>query len=74
MAVLGVPALLAFLAEKRKQKKKALRVIISGAPASGKGTQCEGIVSEFGLVHISTGDMLRDEVRCAYAPPTFGSI
>jgi len=31
--------------------------------ASGKGTQCDGIVSDFGLVHISTGDELRMHVR-----------
>mmetsp|Transcript_13454 Transcript_13454/g.18418 ORF Transcript_13454/g.18418 Transcript_13454/m.18418 type:complete len:287 (-) Transcript_13454:83-943(-) len=37
-------------------------VIIAGAPASGKGTQCEGIVDAFDLVHISTGDMLRAAV------------
>eukprot|EP00244_Chara_vulgaris_P008985 TRINITY_DN3685_c0_g1_i3.p1 TRINITY_DN3685_c0_g1~~TRINITY_DN3685_c0_g1_i3.p1 ORF type:complete len:532 (-),score=110.45 TRINITY_DN3685_c0_g1_i3:227-1798(-) len=42
--------------------KKPLRVIISGAPASGKGTQCELIVKKFGLVHISAGDLLRAEV------------
>lgn len=38
------------------------KVIIAGAPASGKGTQCEMIKSEFGLVHLSTGDMLRAAV------------
>ncbi|PWA88253.1 adenylate kinase [Artemisia annua] len=36
--------------------------MISGAPASGKGTQCELIVQKYGLVHISTGDLLRSEV------------
>ncbi|KAL6965555.1 adenylate kinase [Sarracenia purpurea var. burkii] len=39
-----------------------IKVMISGAPASGKGTQCEMIVQKFGLVHISTGDLLRTEV------------
>ncbi|XP_050881230.1 adenylate kinase 5, chloroplastic isoform X2 [Lathyrus oleraceus] len=39
-----------------------LKVMISGAPASGKGTQCELIVTKYGLVHISTGDLLRQEV------------
>jgi adenylate kinase len=39
------------------------KVIISGAPASGKGTQCEFIVSRFGVVHISTGDALREQVK-----------
>ncbi|EOY31328.1 Adenylate kinase family protein isoform 1 [Theobroma cacao] len=43
-------------------KSEPLKVMISGAPASGKGTQCELIVQKFGLVHISTGDLLRDEV------------
>lgn len=39
-----------------------LKVIIAGAPASGKGTQCELIVQKYGLAHISAGDMLRAEV------------
>ncbi|MQM05920.1 hypothetical protein Taro_038737 [Colocasia esculenta] len=42
-----------------------LKVMISGAPASGKGTQCEMIVKKYGLVHISTGDLLRAEVSSA---------
>ncbi|KAL8234994.1 hypothetical protein R6Q59_021094 [Mikania micrantha] len=43
-------------------QNEPLKVMISGAPASGKGTQCEMIVQKFGLVHISTGDLLRSEV------------
>lgn len=39
------------------------KIIISGAPASGKGTQCEFIVNKFGVVHISTGDALREQVK-----------
>ncbi|KAG0593949.1 hypothetical protein M758_UG034400 [Ceratodon purpureus] len=39
-----------------------LRVMISGAPASGKGTQCEMIVEQYNLAHIATGDLLRAEV------------
>ncbi|KAH7671885.1 Adenylate kinase/UMP-CMP kinase protein [Dioscorea alata] len=42
--------------------REPLKVMISGAPASGKGTQCEMIVEKYGLVHISTGDLLRAEV------------
>lgn len=34
-----------------------------GGPASGKGTQCEKIASEYGVIHLSTGDMLREAVR-----------
>jgi len=39
-----------------------VNIIIAGAPASGKGTQCEIIKKEFGVVHLSTGDMLRAAV------------
>ena len=38
----------------------APKIIIAGAPASGKGTQCEMIREKFGVVHLSTGDMLRE--------------
>ena len=43
--------------------KSALKIIIAGAPAAGKGTQCEVIKSEFGVVHLSTGDILRAAVK-----------
>jgi len=36
--------------------------MISGAPAAGKGTQCEKIVEKYGMVHISVGDLLREQV------------
>lgn len=36
--------------------------MIMGAPAAGKGTQCEKIVEKLKLVHISVGDLLRAEV------------
>jgi adenylate kinase len=39
------------------------KFLIIGPPGGGKGTLCDQIVKEFGLVHISGGDMLRDEVR-----------
>ncbi|XP_072992122.1 adenylate kinase, chloroplastic-like isoform X2 [Typha latifolia] len=41
---------------------QSLKVMISGAPASGKGTQCELIKEKYGLVHISAGDLLREEI------------
>jgi len=39
------------------------KIIISGAPASGKGTQCQLIVEKYGVKHVSTGDALRAHVR-----------
>ena len=39
------------------------KIIISGGPASGKGTQCELIVAKYGCKHISTGDALRHHVK-----------
>lgn len=40
-----------------------LNVIIFGAPGSGKGTASEFLVKEYGFVHCSAGDLLRDEVK-----------
>ena len=34
-----------------------------GGPASGKGTQCEKLVEEFGYKHISTGALMRAETQ-----------
>jgi len=38
---------------------KELNIILMGPPAAGKGTQSELIVKEYGICHISTGDMFR---------------
>jgi hypothetical protein len=40
-----------------------INMIIAGAPAAGKGTQCEVIKAETGAVHLSTGDILRAAVK-----------
>jgi len=37
-------------------------VLIAGPPAAGKGTQCDWLSDRYGLVHISSGSALRDQV------------
>ncbi|KAG3025836.1 hypothetical protein PC121_g8193 [Phytophthora cactorum] len=39
------------------------KLVISGPPAGGKGTQCEQLVALLNVVHLSTGDMLRQAIR-----------
>ncbi|XP_076924894.1 adenylate kinase, chloroplastic-like [Bidens hawaiensis] len=47
---------------KQQQQQPPLKIMISGAPASGKGTQCHLITSKYDLVHIAAGDLLRAEI------------
>jgi adenylate kinase len=37
-------------------------LILFGPPGSGKGTQSEKIIEKYGLVHLSTGDLLRSQI------------
>lgn len=38
-------------------------IVIFGAPGSGKGTQSDLLIEKYGLGHISTGDVLRNEIK-----------
>ena len=40
-----------------------LNIVIFGAPGSGKGTQSDKLIEHYHLFHISTGDVLRDNIR-----------
>jgi len=38
-----------------------MRLVLLGAPGAGKGTQCKHIAARYGLLHLSSGDILRKE-------------
>ena len=39
-----------------------MRIILLGAPGSGKGTQGKALAEHFGVRHVSTGDLLRAHI------------
>ncbi len=46
----------------RKDIKYMFNIILFGPPGSGKGTQSEKLIAAYGLIHLSTGDLLRSEI------------
>ncbi len=42
--------------------EKMLNLVLFGPPGAGKGTQSENLINKYGLVHFSTGDILRSEI------------
>jgi len=40
-----------------------LNLVLFGPPGAGKGTQSEKLLEKYGLIHLSTGDILRGEIK-----------
>lgn len=51
------------LVTENEENIKMKNVVIFGAPGSGKGTQSELMIQKYGFNHISTGDVLRNEIK-----------
>lgn len=74
-AALGTSLIVPFFNDKRQpieslestlipsQKKDLSLIFVLGGPGSGKGTQCANLVREYGFVHLSAGDLLREEQK-----------
>lgn len=48
--------------ESAQSKRKPVHLILVGPPGAGKGTHAPKLVADYGLKHLSTGDMLREAV------------
>jgi len=49
------------------QATNMFNIILFGPPGSGKGTQSELLIAKYGLVHLSTGNILRSEIAAKTA-------
>lgn len=46
-----------------KSENSMLNIVLFGPPGAGKGTQSERIIEKYGLVHLSTGDIFRANIK-----------
>ena len=60
-AAIGVAGYFLYTEFSKRSKSKYEIVFVLGGPGAGKGTQCSLIVEKFGYVHLSAGDLLREE-------------
>jgi adenylate kinase len=42
--------------------QRMLNLVLFGPPGAGKGTQSQKLIEKYGLIHLSTGDLLRSEI------------
>ena len=59
----GLRDVYTLVSDTNNKKNKMKNIVIFGAPGSGKGTQSDKLIEQYGLNHISTGDVLRQEIQ-----------
>ncbi len=48
---------------KIQNRQQMINIVLFGPPGAGKGTQAESLISKYNLVHISTGDVFRKNIK-----------
>lgn len=49
--------------EQKKHRTSMLNIVLFGPPGAGKGTQSERLIEQYGLIHLSTGDIFRANIK-----------